>query len=167
MALTWTMACVATVPIGVPPVYPPEAGYQSAGGFVEVELADANGTRLSGNTHRCDVYVGIPKALDWQYAFGSFTPNVRTFRLNQHQWEIARSETRLVATFEVTQSYGRRYAQREFTIWFVLGSDLAEVRVRLPVWCRQPLSRQYNPYDNFHYDGKFPYEREYYQRWYY
>ncbi len=160
-ALFGITACVATEPHGAPPAYPPEVRQSTAGGVVVIELTDINGTRLSSNTHRCDVYVGIPNSLNWQYAFGSFTPNRRELRLNSRQWEIARSETRLVATFEVTQSYGRRYEQREFTMWFAPGTNYAEVQVRLPAWCRRPLNRgRYNPYDDFHIDGKFPYERE-------
>ena len=161
LALFSLTGCViSTVPRGAPPVNPPETGYRLTGGIVEVELVDVNGTRLSSNTHRCDVYVGIPNALGWQYAFGSFTPNVKTFRLNRHQFEIVRSETRLVATFEVTQSYGRRYDQREFTVWKSPGANYAEMQVRLPAWCRKPLNRgSYNPYDQQLIDGKFPHER--------
>lgn len=167
LALFGLTACVAAEPRGAPPAYPPRAEERPLGGVITVELADVNGTRLSSNTHRCDVYVGIPNALDWQYTFGSFTPNTQTFRLSARQWEIARSETRLIAAFEVTQSYARRYDQRVFTVWFAPGANYAEVRVRLPAWCRKPLNRgRYNPYDQFHQDGTFPYQQKGY-RWQY
>jgi len=167
LTLGLVAACVevTVAPRGAPPVKPPGAYQPSGGGRLEVVLADVNGLRLSSNTHRCDVYIGIPNALDWQYAFGSFTPSRQTFRLSPHQWEIARSETRLVASFEVTQSYGRRQDLRSFTIWFAPRADYAEVVVRLPAWCRRPL-RNMNSYDRFHDDGKFPYQRKGYELWY-
>jgi len=169
LTLGLVAACVdvTVAPRGAPPVNPPGAYQPSGGGRLEVVLADVNGLRLSSNTHRCDVYIGIPNALDWQYAFGSFTSNRQNFWLNQRQWEIARSETRLVATFEVTQSYARRYEQREFTIWFDPRASQAEILVRLPAWCRKPLNRgRYNPYYDFQVDGKFPYERGQPDWWY-
>lgn len=165
LALFCLTACVATEPRAAPPAHQPGGGHYATGGVIKVELVDVNGTRLSSNTHRCDVHVGIPNALGWQYAFGSFTPNRLTLQLSPRQWEIARSETRFAASFAITQAYARRFEEREFVIWFTPRVNYAEVLVQLPAWCRAPLYRRYNPYDGYHVDGKFPYEREGY-RWY-